>query len=674
MSKFRILFFTAIISAVSLSCSIVPNILGTPEPTSTVIPTTTSLPPQPIIPGASNPDEPVFISGDIPYTSPFFLDTIEQPFVLLEDQSGFIQRDREFVFPLEGQILGPVEVHEDESLTYQLSLPAVPQGTFVDLDNDAADDTGVQVFAVAYWSNIWGGPFLEEREGKGWSTAYTSTLVDPANNDEITGGTLVVWSPDKEQSFPTGFGDDGLLFTEDDPTAPIPAGYNLVDINKEPFVVYKEPQPKITLNEGVVEVNDFSEMSYEEAFKKMFDKASKEYPFTDEKSIKWDELYEQYFPIFQQADTAEEFYSALREFSYEIPDGHVNVSLNPDVFFEQQGGSFGMVLEELSNKDVIVAEIIPGSPAAKAGLKAGAQIITWNDQPVSQRIDQVAPYFGPFSTNHTTRVEQVNYLTRVAPDTSITITYKNPGESEEIEKTIESTVEYESLFKTIPDFNRDELSLPVEGYILDDSGLGYVQISTFSDDYNMMASLWDHYIQGLIDQEVPGLIIDMRANGGGSTSLVLDFIGYFFDEEIELYESYYYNVKNGSFESSERPAKIVPGPAHYEGEIAVLVSPNCVSACEGFSYALQNTGRAIVIGNYPSAGAFGDVGRGQYSLPDEINMQYPTGRPLSPSGELIIEGSGVIPDITVPVTKESVLGDSDSILNAAVEALLEKIN
>ena len=293
MSKYRIILFTAIISAVSLSCSVVPNIIGSPESTSTVVPTPTSLPSQPVIPGASNPDEPVFISGEIPYTSPFFLDTIEQPFVLLEDQSGFIQRDREFVFPLEGQILGPVEVHDDESLTYQLSLPAVPQGTFVDLDNDGTDDTGVQVFAVAYWSNVWGGPFLEEREGKGWSTAYTSTLVDPANNDEITGGTLVVWSPDNEQSFPTGFGEDSLLFTADDPTAPIPAGYNLVDINQEPFVVHKESQPKITLNEGVVEVNDYSEMGYEEAFTKMFEKTSKEYPFTDENSIIWDQLYVQ---------------------------------------------------------------------------------------------------------------------------------------------------------------------------------------------------------------------------------------------------------------------------------------------------------------------------------------------------------------------------------------------
>lgn len=673
MSKYKLFALTTVVISVTLSCGLFPDVLETSDSNANVSPTPTSLPAKPVVPGESNPDEPVVIRGDIPYTSPFFINTIKQPFVLLEDETGFIKRDREYVFPLSSQVLGPVVINPDDSITYQLSLPEIPEGTYVDLDNDSEQDTGVQVFAVAYWSNVWGGPFLEEREGKGWSTAYTSALVDPANDDEITGGILVVWAPDDNQGFPTGFGEDGLLFTEDDPTAPIPAGYNLVDLNQEPFRVYKESQPDITLNEGVVQVNDYSEMTYEGAFNAMFEKVAREYPFTELKSIVWEDIYEKHLPEFQKASSPEEFYNALRGFSYEIPDGHVNVSLNPDVFFEENGGSFGMVLSELSDGKVIVTQVMPDLPAEKAGIKPGAQIIQWNDEPISKRIDEVKPYFGPYSTDHATRIEQPTFLTRVPPDTEVTIVYKNPGDSEEIEETLKSTVEYDSLFKTIPAFNRDELSLPIEGYVLDDSGLGYVQISTFSDDLNLLARLWDHFIQGLIDEEVPGLIIDMRANGGGETSMVLDFLGYFFDEEIQLYESYYYNEKSGEFESSDRPAKIVPGPQLYEGEIAVLVSPNCVSACEGFSYGLKNTGRAIVLGNYPTAGAFGEVGRGQYSLPEDISMQLPTGRPLSEAGEIIIEGTGVIPDITVPVTEEIALGENDEVLNAAVEALLGKI-
>jgi C-terminal processing protease CtpA/Prc len=68
------------------------------------------------------------------------------------------------------------------------------------------------------------------------------------------------------------------------------------------------------------------------------------------------------------------------------------------------------------------------------------------------------------------------------------------------------------------------------------------------------------------------------------------------------------------------------------------------------------------------------VGRGQYTLPDEIKMQYPTGRPESPSGEVIIEGKGVIPDFIVPITEESAIGEEDSVLHRAIKELLDKIN
>ena len=80
-----------------------------------------------------------------------------------------------------------------------------------------------------------------------------------------------------------------------------------------------------------------------------------------------------------------------------------------------------------------------------------------------------------------------------------------------------------------------------------------------------------------------------------------------------------------------------------------------------------------MVGNYPTAGAFGEVGLGQYKLPDDFSMQFPTGRSVTPDGEVVIEGKGVIPDITVPVTLESVLGQADTLLEAAIQALQKQI-
>jgi hypothetical protein len=168
-----------LVTAQILGCQL-PSSTPTPPakevvPTETPKPKATSAPTATPIPGSLlDTDEPYLISGDIPYTSPFFVWGLGDAFVLLEDQAGFVNRDFEFEFSLEGQVLGPIEVDEDEQVTYSLLLPAIPQGTYVDVDNNGSEDTGVQVFAAAYWPNIWGSTFLEKRDGTGWSSAHAS--------------------------------------------------------------------------------------------------------------------------------------------------------------------------------------------------------------------------------------------------------------------------------------------------------------------------------------------------------------------------------------------------------------------------------------------------------------------------------------------------------------------
>jgi carboxyl-terminal processing protease len=154
----------------------------------------------------------------------------------------------------------------------------------------------------------------------------------------------------------------------------------------------------------------------------------------------------------------------------------------------------------------------------------------------------------------------------------------------------------------------------------------------------------------------------------------LDFAEYFFDEEILLSNEYYYSDRLGDFEVSDRPGRLTPAPLHYEGPVALLISPYCISACEGFANAMSQQDRSVVIGHFPTAGAYGEVGRGQYNLPEDLSLQSPTGRPETPDGKLLIEGQGVPPDLTVPVTEESALGKVDALLDKAEEVLLEKIN
>jgi len=698
--RIKLLVFVIVITLTSLACQAVtgafqaPEInpsptqpIGTVPPTKTAAPTlhpaptsTPTQPPTELLPpsieaGEINSDEPVFITGEIPYTSPFFLDTLSDAFVMLEDQGGFIERDLTFEFPLLGQVIGPVKLVDEDTVNFQLALPAIPQGTQVDVDNDGELDTGVQIFAVAYWSNTWGGPFLETRDGTGWSTGYASTTTDADRDDEINGGTLVVWSADDGQGFPTGFGKDGILFSDDDPTAPIESGYTLIDLDETPFRFYKETQPHLTLYEGDAAVNDFSDLSYEDAFSALFDKVSREYPFTVEKEIDWETLYEEYSPRIAKANSDEDFFWALKAFSLEISDAHIGIGFNDmigQLFFENYGGSFGMILVETSDSTVLVTAVLPDSPAAEAGIEVGAEIITWNGDPVSKAISEIEPFFGPYSTDHHKRFEQLVFLTRVEPGETAAVNYRNTGESGTHSVEMEAVVEYDSMFNWIPSFAGDELALPIEADILDNSGLGYIKINTFSDDYNLMAQLWDRYIQELIEWEVPGIIIDIRVNGGGSSGLASDFNGYFFDDEIEVMKRLYYNKVSGQFEMRGIISRIIPGPMTYDGPIAVLVGPYCVSACEGFAYTLSLREDVTVLGHFSSAGAYGEVGRGHYELPADLSMQFPTGRSETPEGTLLIEGTGVVPDILVPLTDEAALGQIDVLRESAIEVLLQE--
>ncbi len=669
----RVYIALAILLLIGMSCLVTSSLPASITATSvaTQADTPTPLLAIPVQPGQANPHEPTSIYGDIPYSSPFFFTAIAEPFVMLEDQAGFVNRDRDFVFSLVGQALGPITVVSENSLSYQLALPAVPQGTFVDVDNDGNPDKGVQIFAVAFWSNTWGGPFLELRDGTGWSNAYASTITDHENEDEIKGGTLIVWAPDEQQGFPTGFGADDLLFTSDDPTTSIPAGYNIVNLDQEPFQIYKSARQEITLIEGPGEINDFSEMNYNDTFDALFSKLSIEYPFTVEKHIDWQALYNRHAPLVAQARNSQDFYRALRDFSFSIPDGHVKVNLDPQVLYEENGGGFGLVLSELSNGRVLVSEILNGLPAAQAGIQEGAEIITWAEEPVSEAISKVIPPLGPYSTDHALRLAQTIFLSRVPPETSVQVKFKNPGQTQAQYARLVSTVEYDSLFKALNEEN-DPL-LPIEADILQSSGLGYIKVNTFLDDSHLTAVLWDRYIKEFIDQEVDGIIIDLRNNNGGDSGMANDFAAYFFDKELVLFRTSAYNQEQGKFVYSNVQTRIKPGPLYFEGPIAILIGPDCISACEGFAYTLSLGNRSILIGHYPTAGAYGGVGFGQYKLPEGVKMQFPTSRSETMDGKLVIEGTGVSPDILVPITETTVLGQQDGLLEAAIKAILDKI-
>ncbi len=622
---------------------------------------------------------PVMLRGGMEYSNEFAVETyyVEQA-VALNDLTGFVLRDKEWELPVDSQVLGYLEVDEEaNSGEYQLQLPVQPAGIFNDVDQNDAENEGVQIFAVAYSPNLAGGPFsVGDDRSRGWPSYMASIKTDRENQDEIKGGRLLVWAPDDQQQFPSDFGTDKMLFTKDDPVQSLPAGYSVIDLDKKPFAVLREADVEMQLYEpDDVAVKDFSKDSYSQAFQKLYDTLTKEYAFNgiSDKQPDWKALYDEVMPLVKEAEKqkdARAYYLALLQFSLGFQDGHV--SMNGDVvggqyYYEQVSSGYGFGIRELDDGRALVVYVTTGGPAANAGMQLGAEIIQFNDQPIADAIAKVEPISGPFSTEIAKRLEQARFLLRAPIDTEATVIFKNPGQVEQT-VTLAAVPEQDSFNATSPYAGRESSVLPLDYKYLS-SGVGYIRINTNYDDLNLLYRLFERAIKDFEQNEVPGIVIDMRVNSGGAS---LGLAGFFSDQEIPMGQLEYFSDKTGKFEPEGVRDRVIPNENQYRfDKMALLVDQTCYSACELESYGFSQVPGMIVVGQYPTAGVEAETARGKFDLPEGFTFTAPTGRFVLPDGEIFLEGQGVPPTLKVPVDEASVLDGEDVVLAAAEQAVLQ---
>ena len=642
--------------------------------------------PAPVAQIINNEGGPVIITGELAYSNAFFTSGVDEPLIILEDQAGFVDRNERYIFPLESQALGQITSDFYTSpFSYSLSLPQAPSGGLRDVDNNGNEDTGLMVFAIAHWTNLFGDRLLEERDlcgGGGWSTGYASTRASAAVETklEIIGGNFIIYAPDANQGFPSGFGADGLLFTEDDPIVIVPQGYSVVDMDEEPFVFDRAAQQVINLHEPEeVAIKDFSAMGYADAFQAMLELFRKEYAYTELYNLDWDKLFETYSPRFAEAEEAADsaaYALAMRDFIWEIPDGHVGMPLDAlsSLFREETDGGLGIALSELEDGRIVVSYILDGGPAANAGMQLGAEILAWDGGSVEAALEREFVWaHQALSTDHTLRLQQLRYITRFPLGSEVEITFRNPESEEEQTATMGVIAERASFSRSSFFSGIEGWELPVEFEILP-SGYGYVAIYSFSDDERLTVQLWERMIDTFLEADVPGIIIDMRKNGGGSGCLA-DLLGaFFFQEDHILGYSSAYNESLGDFyldPRSEDRFVLPPEEQRYDGELAVIIAPGCFSACEFFSYNLTIDDRAAVVGNYGTSGLGGAVD--DFLMPEDMTIRFTVTRAVNADKEIHIEAQGVLPTVHVPVTFESLFEEGDLLLQAAEEYLTSVI-
>jgi carboxyl-terminal processing protease len=359
--------------------------------------------------------------------------------------------------------------------------------------------------------------------------------------------------------------------------------------------------------------------------------------------------------------------AALREFAWSIPDGHVSGPPPGLEFQVAVGGGLGMAIRDADEGGTIVTFLTPGGPAELEGIELKAEILEINGKPIDEAVDETVAWSGPFSTDHVRRLQNLRYVMRSPVGTEVEVTYQNPGDDESTTATLESVPEFESFNATSFNRGRTGYELPVEYKAIEGTDYAYAAITSFADNDVLAIQQWERLMQTLNEQAVPGLVIDMRRNAGGSGFLADQMAAYFFNEELKLGNSGRYDEGLDEFKFDPRYVDqfYLPDESlRYNGRIAVLVGPNCNSACEFFSYNMTREDRAAIVGQYPTAGLGGSVE--QLKMPEDLFLQFTVGRAVDENGEIHIEGKGVPPTVQVPVDEETLFSEGDPVLDAAI--------
>lgn len=447
-------------------------------------------------------------------------------------------------------------------------------------------------------------------------------------------------------------------------------------------------------NAGVLRYNpvsDFSGMSYSEAFVAMNERLSREYPFGEWKGIDWDERRSKYEPLFEQADKNQNFDlydKTLREYLFSLRDGHIkivndNVYDGNTVYKKEVGGGFGLSTVQLDNGKVLVSLVLENSPAAKSGLKLGAEIVAWDGKTGKEAFDRTSWSENSMATDGVKRFNQGRFMVRAPIGKEVTVEYRNWGESKLIRTTLTAYDDrFETLKKTKFKLAPDDLNAsPIEGKMLGD-GYGYVKIKHFLPASNgtspekSMAEL----LRTFQDRHAKGLIIDLRNNPGGDDQLAANLAGFFVKESKHYEYVSYYNRYTGKFELNRNEVvKVKPAKPYFDGKVTLLINSRTGSSGEGMPLVLKGVPNVKIVGFTSTAGSFGIMSSPiEIKMPEGYVIHFSDGRSLDQDkkvqGDADQSGvGGVLPDIQIPLNedtfKKSVMDGQDVELEYAIEAM-----
>lgn len=331
----------------------------------------------------------------------------------------------------------------------------------------------------------------------------------------------------------------------------------------------------------------------------------------------WATAYERYRVRAETAPDTEALYAVINEMLAELNDAHT-AALTPRERWEDFTAARALVginLERLDGRWV-VSETRPGSPAARAGVQPGWIVLRRDGEPLPE--SRLVFLNTPGTTY---RWEFLDHSDRL--------------------RTVDLVAE------TMADWMPPEERISPAGWV-------YLRFDEFEPDYQRWLR---HRLRA--HRAAPGIILDLRRNGGGSVASLERIINDFFPDRV----AYGTFVTRGGRADEERSAWF--GGANYAGPVVLLVGEGSASSSEILAYVLKHYGRATLVGR-PTAGVV--IASQYFRLRDGGELQLGTYDFRTLDGGRL-EGVGVAPDVEVTRNLAAIRAGRDPELEAAVEWL-----
>lgn len=253
-----------------------------------------------------------------------------------------------------------------------------------------------------------------------------------------------------------------------------------------------------------------------------------------------------------------------------------------------------------------VSEIIPGGPAYKGKELEANDLILEAAQEGKEPVDFTGM-----------RLDDVVQHIRGKKGTVVTLTIRKPdGTVKDIEITRDRVIIDESFARSVIVDIPDMLG-----------NIGYIKLPKFYSSFenkggNSCAADVAKEIEKLKEANVNGIVLDLRNNTGGSLNDVVQMTGLFFEEGPIV------QVK-----PRERKAYVHEDDDDstlYDGPLIVMVNQNSASASEILAAALQDYGRAVIVGSTST------FGKGSVQRFFDLDRAYSGASDMKPLGNLKI--------------------------------------